>query len=188
LALIETLSTIKTDQFVLISTVDVYEIAIGVTETDEPSLRGAAYGVNRARLERWVADKFGNHIIVRLPALHGPDLKKNVLYDLQHNHMVENIDSAGSFQWYDVTRLEADLKKIVAAEIRLINITSEPISMKTIGDRFFPGKLRVMSPTSLTPSYDVRTLYADCLGGHGAYHFDANQVLAAIQNYLAAKP
>lgn len=70
---------------VFISTVDVYPVPRGVDETtpiDSGEL--APYGRNRLEMERWVAENCPRHLIVRLPALFGRNLKKNFLYDLTH--------------------------------------------------------------------------------------------------------
>lgn len=81
---IENIKKIKTKQFVLISTVDVYKNPNGVDELtpiDEDNLH--AYGLNRRYLEKWVEEHIENALIVRLPALYGVNLKKNFLYDLK---------------------------------------------------------------------------------------------------------
>ena len=70
---------------VFISTVDVYPDPRGVDETtpiDASEL--APYGANRLEMEGWLARSCPRHLIVRLPALFGKNLKKNFLYDLTH--------------------------------------------------------------------------------------------------------
>lgn len=70
---------------VLVSTVDVYPVPRGVDETTPIDPEGLApYGRNRLALERWVASHCPRHLIVRLPALFGANLKKNFVYDLTH--------------------------------------------------------------------------------------------------------
>ncbi|GJD76312.1 Rossmann-fold NAD(P)-binding domain-containing protein [Methylobacterium goesingense] len=184
--LIENLEGVRADYFVLISTVDVYQNPINVTEMDFASEEGAAYGANRAKLERFIRERFKHHLIVRLPALYGVGLRKNAIYDLQNDNMVEKIDPLGSFQWYDVRRLEADLAAIRDQDLKLLNISAEPIEMREIGDRFFPGKLRAPDPTNAPVRYDMRTLHPTVLGGRGAYHFSRSQVLEGISSYLEA--
>lgn len=70
---------------VLVSTVDVYPVPRGVDETTPIDPSGLApYGRNRLELDRWVRESCPRHLIVRLPALFGRNLKKNFVYDLAH--------------------------------------------------------------------------------------------------------
>lgn len=70
-------------RLVLISTVDVYSAPQGVDEdTPADEENPAAYGRNRARLERMVREAYPEALIVRLPGLFGKGLKKNFLYDM----------------------------------------------------------------------------------------------------------
>lgn len=70
-------------RLVLISTVDVYAAPQGVDEdTPADAENPAAYGRNRAHLERLVRRAYPEALIVRLPGLFGRGLKKNFLYDL----------------------------------------------------------------------------------------------------------
>lgn len=70
---------------VLISTVDVYLNPVDVTEDTKIKTENLpAYGLHRYMLERWIEGEFENHLILRLPALFGQNLKKNFLYDYIH--------------------------------------------------------------------------------------------------------
>jgi nucleoside-diphosphate-sugar epimerase len=183
-SLIENLKHVKAKRFVLISTVDVYQKPIDVTEADLADDDGAAYGVHRAKLEHFVASTFENCLILRLPALFGRGLKKNAIFDLRHNNMVEAIDPRACFQWYDVRRLEKDMATISRAKISLMNIAAEPIPMAEIGERFFPGKLRKPDPSKPAARYDMKTRYANSLDGAGSYHFSRADVIESIGDYL----
>ena len=81
-SLIDLLGTVGCAHFVLISTIDVYNNPSDVdedTKIDETTLH--AYGKNRLYMEKWAAQKFAKHTIIRLPALFGTGLKKNFIYD-----------------------------------------------------------------------------------------------------------
>jgi hypothetical protein len=68
---------------VLISTVAVYDRTAELDEDYEPDLeRLTPYGKNRFELEKWVEENYDDHLIVRLPAIYGENLKKNFIYDL----------------------------------------------------------------------------------------------------------
>ncbi|PKM65188.1 MAG: hypothetical protein CVU95_16310 [Firmicutes bacterium HGW-Firmicutes-2] len=80
---INNIRKINPTRLVLISTIDVYPNPVGVNE--ECPIIGdtaKAYGYNRRFLEKWVQENIKKHLIVRLPALFGKNLKKNFVYDL----------------------------------------------------------------------------------------------------------
>lgn len=81
--LIENISTIKAKSFVLISSIAVLDdMSAGYTEVNARYEQNKAYGLHRRELEEWVAGQFANCHILRLPALFGPGLKKNFIFDL----------------------------------------------------------------------------------------------------------
>jgi hypothetical protein len=82
---IENIKKIAAKQLVLISTIDVYPNPVDVDE-DSPidCVKAHPYGEHRYYLEQWVRENCDKHLIVRLPALFGNNLKKNFIYDLIH--------------------------------------------------------------------------------------------------------
>tara|TARA_Y100001980_G_C14505646_1_gene281267 strand:- start:49 stop:1005 length:957 start_codon:yes stop_codon:yes gene_type:complete len=80
--LLDILKTIKTKQFVLISTISVYKNPINVFEDDFTPENYLGYGKNRFFAENFIKNVFENYLIVRLPNLFGLGLKKNFIYDL----------------------------------------------------------------------------------------------------------
>ncbi len=83
--LIDRLSRLRARRFVLISTIAVLDRFDGqATETTTAFQTGVAYGVNRRRLEVFCAENFKECLIVRLPALFGPGLRKNFLFDIMN--------------------------------------------------------------------------------------------------------
>ena len=81
--LIDHLSQVTTQQFVLISSIAVLADFAGQDDEDTEAFQTElAYGRNRRALEIFCADHFDNCLILRLPALFGPGLKKNFLFDL----------------------------------------------------------------------------------------------------------
>jgi nucleoside-diphosphate-sugar epimerase len=183
--LTDCLLDVTAEHFTLISTIDVYRDPVGLTESDAPPTEGLhPYGRHRLALEAFVAERFPSHTIVRLPALFGPGLKKNALFDLMMLNQTDRIVPNASFQWYPLRRLGADVATIIAARIPLINVTAEPITMGALRDRLFPqvviGEL-MASP----PRYDLRTVYAELLGGRGGYHLDAATVWDEMAHFVA---
>lgn len=79
----ENIIKINPKKLVLISTVDVYENPTNKTEDDRPDAT-FPYGKHRLELENWVISNIKDYHIVRLPAIYGKGLKKNLIYDLIH--------------------------------------------------------------------------------------------------------
>jgi nucleoside-diphosphate-sugar epimerase len=185
--LINHLSTIKCEKFVLISTVDVFREAIGVDEStsvDEDGLH--AYGLNRRLLEKFVQDQFPNHLIVRLPGLVGPGLRKNVIFDF-HNNNPHSIESRGVFQFYPMVNLWWDIKQALNAGLSLVHLTAEPIS---VADVSLEGFGRFFTQTLANPParYDMRTLHANVFGSSGRYQYSQKETIQAIRAYAQSEP
>ena len=182
-ALMRHLECIRAGRLTLISTIDVYDPPLGATEADEPQAQHP-YGANRAMLERFVAERFPVHQIIRLPALFGPGLKKNAIYDLMHDNRIEVIDPAAAFQWYPLERLGRDLRIARAHPWTRLNFATEPLTMQAIRARCFPNH---QLGTQATPAahYDMHSLHAEAFGGRGAYLMDRAAVLDAITRFVA---
>lgn len=81
----ENIRKIAPKRVVLISTTAVYRDTRGQTEDSVMPLEGLPpYGRNRYFLECWVRHNYPRHLILRLPALFGKNLKKNFIYDYIH--------------------------------------------------------------------------------------------------------
>jgi nucleoside-diphosphate-sugar epimerase len=182
--LISNLDKVEAAQFTLISTVDVYPDPVGVDEMTPPRTDGLhAYGTNRLMLEQFVAERFSSHTIVRLPALVGAGLKKNALYDLVNDNQLELIHPKSAFQWYSLDLLSLDLGTAEKANLRVVNLATEPISMREIRDRLFPGK-EIGRAAKAVVLYDFRTRYADTFGGDRGYILDRAQVMASLYSFV----
>ena len=183
--LIDCLRHVSADFFTLISTIDVYDRPLGVTEDTRPvPAPTEAYGRNRLALEDFVAGHFERHLIVRLPALFGPGLKKNVIFDLMHDNALESINPESTFQWYPVARLDADLRKLEYTGHPVINLATEPVATGQFHELFFSKKL-IGKRANPPASYDMRTKYDSLLGARSGYFLDRAQVVAALSDYLA---
>ncbi|WP_338332308.1 hypothetical protein [Acetobacter sp. LMG 32666] len=81
--LIDNIGTIKAKHFILISSIAVLDdMSAGYTEVNARYEQNKAYGRHRRELEERLAAQFANCHILRLPALFGPGLKKNFIFDL----------------------------------------------------------------------------------------------------------
>lgn len=82
-ALVAQLATVRAERFVLISSIAVLaDCASGADESTQAFQQDIAYGRHRRALEAFAESHFAHSLIVRLPALFGPGLRKNFLHDL----------------------------------------------------------------------------------------------------------
>ncbi len=184
--LTDVLATVTADEMVLISTVDVYPHPEAGGDEDTPldGIANHAYGRHRLELEAWCASRFPRLAVVRLPALFGPGLRKNALYDLLHGHMLGNINPRAEFQWYPLDRLWGDIGVVRRAGLGCVNLVPEPLPMQAILDTAFPG-VATGAPAEPAPRYDVRTRHAGLFGGPAPYIMDRAASLAAIGRFVA---
>lgn len=187
-ALIGHLDTVTCERFTLISTVDVFAEALGVDESspaDDPDLH--AYGANRRHLERYVAERFARHLIVRLPGLVGPGLRKNAIFDLHNDNRLDAVDSRGVFQFYPMVNLSADLDRAWERDLRLLHLSAAPLSIGEIAQHGF-GR-RFDNHCAAPPArYDFRSLHAEAFGGADGYQYSQRESLLAIRAYAQSEP
>jgi hypothetical protein len=145
---------VKAKRFVLISTIDVF-----------PYNDFGPYGAHRADLEVWIENRFAHSSIVRLPALFGPGLKKNVLFDLLHDNQVDRINPDSWYQWYPVRRLWRDLRRTKG--LNVVNLFPPAIPTSSIIKAFFPSTIvggaaqpavRYNNATSVAMPNDIEVL------------------------------
>jgi len=186
--LISHLDKIDCQTFVLISTVDVFNTPIDVSESspiDASKLQ--AYGLHRYELEEFVKQRFKRSLIVRLPGLVGPGLKKNIVFDLHNNNQVEKIDSAAVFQFYPMVNLWYDIQKALSAGLSLLHLTAAPIAVEKVAMDGF-GKTFINRISEQSLRYDFRTCHAELFGGTGNYTYSAVASLQAIRAYAQSEP
>lgn len=187
-ALIDHLKTIRCKTFILISTVDVFANAVGVDENSTVEEQGLhAYGLNRRLLERFVEAHFPQHLIVRLPGLVGPGLRKNVIYDFLNDNNLSAIDSRGVFQFYPMVNLWHDIQVALTAGLKLVHLTGEPVSVASIASQGFgiPFATIQQNPPA---TYDMRTCHAALFGATGAYQYSARETMLAVRAYAQSEP
>lgn len=187
-ALIDPLRQIACERFVLISTVDVFTDPAGVDESSEVSLDGLhAYGRHRYLLEEFVRERFARHLILRLPGLVGPGLRKNAIFDLLNDNNLHTVDSRGVFQFYPMVNLWYDIATALRAGLDLVHLTAEPISVAEVARSGFGRDFE--NPCLPTPaSYDLRSRYAEAFGGRGGYQYARRETLLAIRAYAQTEP
>lgn len=186
--LITHLKTIQCKTFILISTVDIFSDSMGVDEetlVDESGLH--AYGLNRRLLEKFVESHFPSHLIVRLPGLVGPGLRKNVIFDFLNDNNLHAIESRSVFQFYPMTSLWYDIQTALNAGLKLVHLTAEPISVADVSKNGF-GKVFEHVLPNVPATYDMRTIHAQVFGAIGHYQYSARETIQAIRAYAQSEP
>lgn len=180
------LMTCKT--FVLISTVDVFKSPLGVDEDtpiDESGLH--AYGSHRRLLEKFVESHFTHSLIVRLPGLVGPGLRKNVIFDFLNDNNLSSIDSRGIFQFYPMVNLWYDIQTSLEAGLKIVHLTAEPISVADVSTDGF-GKAFEQAQVSSPAVYDMHTRHAQIFGTSGHYQYNRRETIQAVRTYAQSEP
>jgi hypothetical protein len=188
LRLCEVLRSVSAQRFHLISTIDVYPRTQDADEDFDCSrIPNHPYGTHRLSFEAFVRQHFAHPLIVRLPALFGPGLRKNLLFDLMHRHPLERVNPASRYQWYPLERLPADISIAEQHGLGLVNLFTEPLATRLILERFFPD-LSVGVQAAPAADYDLQTRHARLFGGSGGYRMTADAVLAELALFCGSRP
>ncbi len=183
--LLAALETARAGRFVLVSTVDVFKTPVGVTEDTVPEREGLhPYGLHRLMVEDFVAARFPEHLVVRLPGLFGAGLKKNIIYDFLHDNQVANIHPDSRFQFYCLDTVHADILKARDAGLRLAHFATEPVSVREAAREAFGFEFENAPPAG-PALYDMHTRHAALFGGENPYMARRGEVLAAMRAFVA---
>jgi len=143
-SIVDALKRTQFNRIVYISTVDVF------VESN--------YGQNRLWLEQQI-QQFPNHIILRLPSLCDPSIKKNVLFDLANRQWLEKVSLESDIQWYPTNRLAQDITYAIEHNISELNLVSAPVCNRDIVSKFAPDLLKRLGCNTATPVYyDIKSL------------------------------
>ena len=136
-SIVNHLKGIKFSHINLISTIDVYsESPLGVDETYQPVSTKPSYGTNRYLFEQLVREQisYDRLSIFRLPALFNKHIKKNIVFDMLHNHNVEKVNANSSFQWYNLDHLYEHITFFNRHyhEDQVFNLFPEPLDTREV--------------------------------------------------------
>jgi hypothetical protein len=179
--------TIKARRFILISTIDVYnDVDRGCDEDyDCDWFINHPYGQHRYLFENFIKRTFDNYNIIRLPALFGKGLKKNVIYDLINNNQLNNIPKNSSFQWYDLNWLKCDIELAITNDVKVCNLFTEPLDTTEILSLFNYDD-SIFNDNSHRITYNTKTKYSELFGGgsNAGYIRGKDQVKMSIQKFI----
>jgi len=179
--LAKVLSTVRSKKAVLISTIDVYQPAINVDENDWPSLNGVdAYGRNRAWFEIFFRLRFPDSIVIRLPGLFAPDLRKNLIFDLlnEKKDQLLNVNGNSQFQFFNMVEIWQLIKMCLNTNVAILNAASEPVSAQEIAT-LFGVKLGTAAPQV---NYDMRSIHDKEFKGEDGYLYSKEKILSQISS------
>ncbi|MFZ3009920.1 MAG: NAD(P)-dependent oxidoreductase [Candidatus Microsaccharimonas sp.] len=177
-------SKAKIKKLVLISTVGIYKNPDGANEdtpieTDELS----PYGANRYYLEQYCYEHFDT-LVVRLPGLFGPGLKKNVIYDLLNHNNIDRLHADGVYQYYNLENIWRDIQIALDNNLSSVNLATPPISTKRIAGECFGIDFN-NRPSDITPAHwDMHSKYAHLYNSKGSYLYSERQVLNQIKAFV----
>jgi nucleoside-diphosphate-sugar epimerase len=181
--LISCLNGIKADRFILISTIDVYDNPILVTEKDKPSKNSqSAYGKHRYDLETFVTKKFNNYNIFRLPIVYGPRFKKNIIFDLMNNNQIDKIDPRSRVQLYHVKNLYDDIQIAIEHDLDLINLATEPVTARELATGIFNKNLEDKQGDFFLT--DMRSQYKNLYNSSGDYLYCKKEILQEVKDFI----
>jgi len=174
----------KCKKFILISTVDVYSNPIDKSEENvpRPSAKNS-YGKNRLDLEKYVVKNFDNFLIVRLTALVGKGLKKNILHDIKNKFQLDKINKRSVYQYYPVDNLLNDIRKLSKEKNKVIHLNSEPVEVNEILENnslILPDK-RNKKKREL---YDLKSIYSKKYIKIVNYFYNKKKILSVIKKYI----
>jgi hypothetical protein len=185
--LVEHLKNVLCDKFILISTVDVFKDPVGVDEDTPINEAGLhPYGLHRRILEKFVENHFANYLIVRLPGLVGPGLRKNVIFDFLNNNNLNAIDSRNIFQFYPMVNLWYDIQIALRENLQLLHLTAAPVSVAEIAKGGF-GRTFRQELNNPPVAYDMRSKYALMFGSQGVYQYSKRETVLAVRAYAQSE-
>jgi len=182
--IINNLKLSRTENLVLISTVDTFFNPINVDEDSSQEINKLeTYGKNRKKLEVFVMQNFKNYLIVRLTGLVGAKLKKNLLYDIKNNNELYKFNLESKYQFYPIRYLWKDIQIAKNNNINLIHLNSEPISVKEIAN-ISDKETSEFTEKKNKAAYDLLTKHGKVYKTESSYLYDKDKVVSEIKEYF----
>ena len=187
------LDTISVKKFILISTIDVYENTNnGLNEDYHINYnKNHTYGKNRFLFEEYIKSRYINYNIIRLPALFGKGLKKNLIYDLINNNNVNDIPINSSFQWYYLDWLKNDIDIILKNDIKICNLFTEPIDTVNIIKIFkkiygidYGFQIEYFGKDTPKINYNTCSKYNTLFNSDKEYIRNNGEIMKGLEEYL----
>ena len=178
--------TIHAKKVTLVSTIDIYD-NINNKSNENTHIqyeKNNTYGRNRFLFEEFIKVTFNDYHIIRLPALFGRGLKKNIIYDLLNNHNVSDVPIHSTFQWYNLEWLNDDVMICKKNNIKECNLFTEPLETICIVNLFKQCDLK-KNDNDAHITYDVQTInHRYFPHGSNGYIRTKQDVLKNIEKFI----
>jgi nucleoside-diphosphate-sugar epimerase len=184
--LAKNLSKAHAGSFVLISTIDVLGNGADLVESANASnYEKDAYGVNRFEFELDTVHTFPNSLVLRLPGMYGPGLKKNVIFDLLNTNELPRINPNSTFQWFDVRDIWPTLILALRENLKILHLATEPISILELVTHLEPSRASELNSSDLgIKEYSMKTEFSRLIADRdGPYLKSKMEVLSQIKNW-----
>lgn len=93
-------------------------------------------------------------------------------------------DSRGIFQYFHLEHLWQLIEKALDADIRLLNVAVEPVTIAEIYNSVYEGKEFYNELDKPIPHFDFKTKHTDKLGGKDGYIVDKETCLKQIRKFI----
>jgi hypothetical protein len=144
------------------------------------------YGRHRYLLEHAVRERFANALIVRLPGLFGPGLKKNVIYDLLGGDYSHTSAADSTLQFYDARRLWHDVERAQRRDLLILNAATEPLALSEIG-RVCTGKDIESECRGPAVHDDMQTRHSGLRNRTGPYLYSKEEVISDLIAFVGGR-
>tara|TARA_Y100000816_G_scaffold252702_1_gene203820 strand:- start:329 stop:787 length:459 start_codon:yes stop_codon:yes gene_type:complete len=140
------------------------------------------YGFNRLKLEQDLQSRFDTTII-RLPALYGNHLKKNVLFDLLNKQHLEKINTNSAYQFYNLENLSNDIDIAQKHDIKLLNLSTAPLKIDELISNCFNFELKNPKDNPLR-SEDMLSKFDSIYNKNNGYLYSKEEVLKDLKIFI----
>tara|TARA_B100000579_G_C22737644_1_gene807497 strand:- start:263 stop:910 length:648 start_codon:yes stop_codon:yes gene_type:complete len=173
----------KIKKLVLISTIAVYPNPINVDEDTEINSKELnSYGYNRLKLEQDLQSIFDTTIL-RLPALYGQGLKKNVLFDLLNKQHTEKINPMSSYQFYNLEKISDDIDNALNLNLKLLNLSTAPLYIHELIDHCFDFKIN-FNKDNPQRREDMLSKFYNAYNKNSGYLYSKEEVLEDLKIFI----
>lgn len=113
------------------------------------------------------------------------DLKKKVYeyYSTAAFNAISFTDSRSVYQFYNLGRLWSDIQIALKNDLRLLNITTEPVSVAEVY-KVLSGIDFVNQLAKPPYNYDIKSIHAELFGGQNGYLISKEDELADLKRYV----